>query len=187
MDRKELMRRHLAETLMGMCEEGARLSSLTVSDVVAQADIARQTFYNNFDDLNDLVFYTGSLPLILETAPFADKEATLRVHERCVRHKAFFSQLPEQTGPGSYRERTAAWLRKTYRERFVKPTLPAEERAYREACIDVYVFGSNATFLEWCAGGLVTPVEAIVDALYDMTPAFAKPARDRLPTHVTRL
>lgn len=181
------MRRHLAETLMGMCEEGARLSSLTVSDVVARADIARQTFYNNFDDLDDLVFYTATLPMILETAPFADKEATRRLHERCVRHKAFFSQLPGQTGQGSYRVRANAWLRKMYRERFVKPTLPAEERAYREACIDVYVFGSTAAFLDWCAGGLVTPVEAIVDALYDMTPAFAKPARDQLPTHVTRV
>lgn len=187
MDRKELTRRHLAETLMGMCDEGAKLATLTVSDVVTAAGVARQTFYNNFADLDDLVFFTASLPMTLSTGPFTDKEATQRLYERCLRHKAFFSQLPAQQGPGGFRERNSAWMRRMYRERFVKATLPASERAYREACIDVYVFGCTEAFMTWCAEGLTTPVEALVAAVYDMTPSFAKPVRDQLPTHVRNM
>ena len=37
---------------MDMCDEGALLSTITVSDIVARADIARQTFYNYFADLD---------------------------------------------------------------------------------------------------------------------------------------
>ena len=74
-----------------------------------------------------------------------------------------------------------AWLRRTYRERYVRPTLPATERAYREMCIDMYCFGSTEAFLAWCASGMKAPVEALVRSVYDMTPAFAKPDRDQLP------
>ena len=181
MNRKELVRRHLAETLMEMCDEGALLSALTVSDVVARAGIARQTFYNHFDDLDDLIFFTASLPMVLENNPFTDYEATCRLYERSARHKSFFVQLPNQQGEKTFRVLANAWLRRTYREKFVKPTLPAAERAYREACIDVYCFGCNEAFLAWCASGMKAPVEALVRALYDMTPAFAKPERDALP------
>ena len=181
MNRKELVRRHLAETLMDMCDEGALLSTITVSDIVAWADIARQTFYNYFADLDELVFFTGSLPMALESNPFTDIEATRRVYERVARHKRFFVQLPNQTGENSFRVLCNAWLRRIYRERFVRPTLPAAERAYREMCIDMYCFGSTEAFLAWCASGMKAPVEALVRAVYDMTPAFAKPDREALP------
>lgn len=49
---------------MDMCDEGALLSTITVSDIVARADIARQTFYNYFADLDELIFFTGALPKI---------------------------------------------------------------------------------------------------------------------------
>lgn len=166
---------------MGMCDEGALLSTLTVSDVVARAGIARQTFYNHFADMDDLVFYTASLPMALENNPFTDFDATLRLYERSARHRSFFVQLPNQTGEKSFRVLANAWLRRTYRERFVKPTLPAAERAYREMCIDVYCFGCTEAFLSWCASGMKAPAEALVRAVYDMTPAFAKPERDQLP------
>ena len=79
-NRKELVRRHLAETLMDMCDEGALLSTVTVSDIVARADIARQTFYNYFADLDELVFFTAALPMALESNPFTDIEATRRFY-----------------------------------------------------------------------------------------------------------
>ncbi len=182
MNRKDLVRRHLAETLMEMCDEGALLGALTVSDLVARAGIARQTFYNYFADIDELILYTASLPMALESNPFTDFDATVRLYERAARHKSFFVQLPNQVGERSFRVYANAWLRRTYRERFVRPTLPAAERAYREACIDVYVFGCNEAFLSWCAAGMKAPVEALVRALYDMTPAFARAERDALPT-----
>ena len=50
---------------MDMCDEGALLSTVTVSDIVARAGIARQTFYNHFTDLDELVFFTAALPMAL--------------------------------------------------------------------------------------------------------------------------
>ena len=79
-NKKDLVRRHLAETLMDMCDEGALLSTITVSDIVARADIARQTFYNYFADLDELIFFTGALPMSLESNPFTDIEATRKVY-----------------------------------------------------------------------------------------------------------
>ena len=56
MSKRELMRKHYCETLLQMCEDQP-LSTITVTALIKRADTAKQTFYNNFRDLNDLINY----------------------------------------------------------------------------------------------------------------------------------
>ncbi len=56
--KSELIKRHFAEVLMDMCET-RRLDDVTVVELVAEAGMARQTFYNHFTDINDLICYTA--------------------------------------------------------------------------------------------------------------------------------
>lgn len=180
MDRREIMRRHYAGVLMGLCETRA-LRDITVGEVVEAAGTARQTFYNHFTDINDLICYAGSIPMIDARGPFTDRDATRHVYEEYLRHRTFFCQLPDHAGQNSFRAAITSWLLDTYREHFVQPGLDEEECAFREACITLYCTGSVAVFMDWCASGMTAPIESMVRMLYEMTPQFVKDELARLP------
>lgn len=182
MDKREIMRRHYASTLMELCETRS-LRDITVGDLIEAAGTARQTFYNHFADINDLICYAGSLPMMTSRGPFTDAEATRRVYEGALQHRAFFRQLPAQSGQNNFRAATLSWLLDTYRARFVEgePGLDEEERAFREACLTLYCTGSVAAFMDWCASDMAAPVSALVRAVYEMSPPFVKDELARLP------
>ena len=184
MDRHELMRRHFSETLMDMCET-RRLSDITVADLVERAGTARQTFYNHFSDINDLICYAGSLPVRSVSQPFADFEGTRRVYALTRQHRAFFSQLPAQVGQNNFWETTTAWLKRMYYERFLDDRMDPDELAYRKTCIDLYCSGSTAVTRAWCASGMEASDEAMARVMYAMTPPFAKDGVDGLPARVS--
>ena len=183
MDKREIMRRHYATTLLELCETRA-LRDITVSDLIEAAGTARQTFYNHFSDINDLICYAGSLPMMTSRDPFTDADATRRAYESVMQHRAFFRQLPAQSGQNNFRLTTLSWLLATYRERFVTPDLPEGERAFREACLTMYCAGSVAAFMEWCASDMAAPVDALVRAVYEMSPQFVKDELARMPVRL---
>lgn len=177
------MRRHFASVLMEMCET-RRLADVTVADVVAQAQTARQTFYNHFADINDLICYAAAQPMMNARDLFTDDEATLAALQQTRRHPGFFRQLAAQSGQNSVRAALNAWLLDTYRSRYLTGELAPEERAYRDVCIQAYCFGTTEVFLSWCAAGMPDPLEPLVRMYYDMTPAFVREGLSRLPGRV---
>ncbi len=178
------MRRHFCETLMKMCET-RRLADITVADLVEAAGTARQTFYNHFTDINDLICYAGSLPLRSVEKPFADFASTCHAYELTRRHKAFFMQLSAQTGQNNFWEALVFWLKQIYYRRFLDDAdLPAEELSLHKACLDFYCTGSAAVFREWCASGMEAPDAVMAQVMYEMTPSFAKDGVDLLPTRM---
>lgn len=183
MDKRELVRRHYADVLMGLCATH-QLRDLTVSNVVTAAGTARQTFYNYFSDLNDLICYAAFLPMALSSDPFTDEESTRKTYEATLRHKAFFTQMPHHTGQNNFWEALQTWLKRTYYDRYLLPTLSRQTYEYRKVCIDLYCVGSAAVFKDWCATNMETPIDAIVAMLYDMSPVFVKDDLTRMPSHV---
>ena len=113
MDKRELVRRHYADVLLGLCKDH-RLRDLTVADVVEAAGTARQTFYNYFSDLNDLICFTAFLPMTDASDPFTDPNSTRRTHEVTMERRAFYCQLPQHMGQNNFWEALGDWLRKTY-------------------------------------------------------------------------
>ena len=180
MDKRELVRRHYADILLRLCESH-KLRDLTVADVVEAAGTARQTFYNYFSDLNDLICFTAFLPMADASDPFTDPHSTRKTHEVTLARKAFYSQLPQHMGQNNFWEALSAWLRQTYYERYLTEGLADEEREYRKVCIDLYCLGDVAVFKEWCANGMDVSLDALTAMLYDMSPAFVKEDLDRLP------
>jgi AcrR family transcriptional regulator len=184
MDKRELVRQHFAGVLMDLCES-KQLHDVTVADVIAAAGTARQTFYNYFLDINDLICYAAFQPMLQAANPFTDPESTRHTYEVTLQHKAFFSQLPEHSGQNNFWDALERWLTQTYYDRYLTDDLDPAERAYRTACIDLYCIGSAAVFKKWCATGLETPVDVIVSMLYDMSPAFVKRDLVRMPERMS--
>lgn len=184
MDRKELMRCHYAAVLMDMCES-RRLSGITVTDLIEEAGTARQTFYNHFSDINDLICYAAFRPMASVSDPFTNTDSTRQAYEETARHRGFFCQLSRHCGQNNFWDALTPWLKKVYCERFVGDVLSQAERRYREACIEVYCSGSAAMFRAWCASGMETPVDIVVAVLYDMSPGFVKAELSRMPARMT--
>lgn len=185
MDKKKLVRQHYANVLMELCKTRS-LTSITVSDIVQEAGTARQTFYNYFSDLNDLICFTAFLPMAMSSDPFTDAESTRKAYELTLQRKTFFCQLPHHVGQNNFWEALDAWLKDLYYERYLVDGLSSEERDYRRVCIDLYCSGSAAVFKNWCAEGMTTSIDAIVAMLYDMSPTFVKADLKRMPSRMTQ-
>lgn len=174
--RKDLMKRLYCETLLELCAEKP-LGKISVSDVVARASTARQTFYNHFQDINDLISY---LPInyIAQALPDVyDRNAVLKAYTYAAENAQFFCQLPSHVGQNSFRETFTAWMEQLYRDVFITDGLSAEEALQREIAIVQYSTGVVESFLEWCRRGLDWPVEVLVQVQDDALPDFVREAQ----------
>lgn len=167
------MKRLYCETLLELCSE-KQLAKITVSDVIAQAGTARQTFYNHFRDINDLISY---LPInyIAQALPDVyDRDAVFKAYSYAAENRQFFGQLPSHAGQNSFRETFTTWMEDLYRKAFVTDELEASETIRREIAIVQYSTGVVDSFLEWCRRGLDWPVDMLVQVQDEALPAFVR-------------
>ena len=165
---------------MGLCE-ARRLADITVGDLVKAAGTARQTFYNHFSDINDLVCYAASFPLFGEGYACGDLSVARRACEQAIEHKAFFSQLAQHDGQNSFRATYNDWLKRKYYATFIDERMDASEKHRRRMAIDIWVVGSTEALLDWFASGMEAPLDCFMDALHDTLPAFMRDPSRRTP------
>lgn len=113
MTRRQVMKEHYAAVLMDMCET-RRLVDISVTDVVEQAGTAKQTFYNHFADINDLICYVASKLIFSDDYRYVDPECSRRALTESLRHRGFFCQLGTLHGQNNYWETYLAWMKRYY-------------------------------------------------------------------------
>ena len=188
MIRNDLMKRHLSDALYTLCETQV-LPDITVTEVAAAAEVSRQTFYNHFADIDDLICYAASLPLFSEKSGFTDLENSRKAYEISLDHKPFFMQLALHSGQNSYRRRYIEFFEQLYGEHFLTDELEPKERAFRELAIKAYLSASIDLYFAWAATGMEAPVDCVVCALQECTPSFIATLRDGsvpVPDHYPR-
>jgi len=174
MKRNELIKQHFCNTLMDMCET-RKLGDITVMDLVKEADMARQTFYNHFADINDLICYTASRPILSDSSmPYNRIENLSRMFETARQHRGFFSQLPLQVGQNSFRSAYNAWICRTWEARAVTDDLSELERATRRAQIKVYAEGTTAMLMEYLASDMSVPTDVYMQTVILARPDWMK-------------
>ena len=180
MTKNDLMKRHLCETFMDLCEEND-ISKISVTKLVESAHVARATFYNNFHDISDLINYIGVRYFVNESTPLFEPANVRRTFLFASQHKGFYSQLPRHMGQNNFRETFTAWNEKLLSRIFIPVNLSEEERLYRKLCIDMHCIGTVGLFLNWCSSGMQTPVDALVRAIADTTPDFMRTDLESTP------
>lgn len=159
------------DALMQLCEE-MPLGKITVTKVVQRAGTARQTFYNHFKDLNDLVSYLPINYLSSRSTKPHDEDAVKRAYLFAVEHKPFFCQLPYHAGQNNFRETFIAWIEEGHYQRYISNEMPPEERMRRMLAIDLYASGVTDLFLEWCKANLSWPLDIVLQVTMEAAPAF---------------
>lgn len=181
----DLARRRYCDSLMLLCEQ-QKLASITATSVIREAGTARQTFYNYFSDINDLI---GYIPInFMETFgnPTYFAETVYEAYRYAMDNKAFFCQLPFHSGQNNFRDTFVSFMRDSLRASFVSDSMEESERIYREIAIEQTVIGVTDTFLEWCRNQMGWPVDILVRVQYDMSPAFVRDAQ-MLPVALRRV
>ena len=158
---------------MEMCKT-KRLNEITVSDLIQAADTAKQTFYNHFADMDDLICYSASRRVFSGELPSFSKEFLLKTYEYSLAHKDFFKQLPYHTCYNSFRESTVRWLKEYSCSVFINNTMSEAEKLYRKLRINLYAVGQMDIVLTWFASNMETPPEILLEAVWDSAPSFMK-------------
>lgn len=174
------IRERCCQTLMALCETHV-LNDITATDVIREAGIARQSFYNHFLDIDDLVCYAASRPLLSGEFPFSSPENTRKAAQDAQTNKAFFSQLATHSGQNNFRDAYNGWLKRYCYGTFIDPELSPAEKTVRKLEIDLFIVGSTDVLLEWFASQSQVPVEIILQVLWDAAPAFVRTRMSATP------
>lgn len=170
---KDLMKRHYSETLLAMCEEQP-LSSVTVTALVARAGTAKQTFYNHFRDLSDLVNFIPRERLLHAGFVAFSPSAILASYKFAAEHKGFFGALPKHGGQNNFRDEFIRFSEEAAYKVFLTDGLTARERLERKLAIDLYTIGVVDHCLEWCSTGLEWDPEVLAHVHAQSAPAFMR-------------
>lgn len=176
-------KQYYCDTLLEMCDSMS-LNSITATALIRRAGTSRQTFYNHFKDINDLISY---LPLdYLESSglDFISIENVKKAYEYALEHKSFFAQLPQHKGQNNFRETFIAALEEKFRQAFITNAMMPEERLRCEMSITLVVSGITDLFLAWCEHGLSWPLADHLTVVENYLNAFLasfKPNDRNLP------
>ena len=136
----------------------------------------RQTFYNNFRDINDLISYIPINYLKTTQADVLTTENACRAYEYALEHRAFFGQLPTHSGQNNFRETFIAWLEQAYYDALIPQDMSENEKLTRKLRIDFFSIAITNQFLDWCSSGFAWPIDVLAKAQEAALPDFARDA-----------
>ncbi|NCB24227.1 MAG: TetR family transcriptional regulator [Bacteroidia bacterium] len=166
----DFVKKAYCEALLSLCNEKP-LNDITVADVVAKAGTAKQTFYNRFRDINDLISY---IPInYMETCLSAEtdfKSVLIKTNSYALENKSFYCQLPFHKAQNNFRDSFLDWSIEIHSK---KCNLDKSDENYLEKKLAIYLhcYGAIELFLEWCRRKMDWPVEAIVKAIFEDCPS----------------
>ena len=171
-------RDRFVRAMLVLCEK-KDINKISVRDVLEESGAARQTFYNCYHDINDLIL----------DVPFALAETCdegLYTQDACTalfctarQERGYFGQLPHHTGQNCFRDSYLNKLKEIYYHSVFHGS-PCEIAA-QKAQIDAYIYGVVDLFMEWCATGMQDDPQWIAAVIFSMKPPFM--TEDPLPDY----
>lgn len=144
------------------------LKKITVSELIEATDTARQTFYNYFKDINDLIAYVLDyiyLEAGMEEFSWEGDRAALQF---ALEHKGFFCQIPFHEGQNSFKE---SYAQRIKRRSYQIETFPEDfDPLLKEILLDAYAHGVAGIFLDWCESGMAWPIDTFLEATFLLFP-----------------
>lgn len=167
------MKQLYCNTLLDLAEKHP-LDKITATMVIREAGTARQTFYNHFMDINDLISYLPINYLAAKSGGGHNAIGVRAAYEYALEHKAFFRQLPRHQGQNNFRASFVKAFEDLYAELYIPEEADEKTRLRRKLAINLSVGGVTSLFLEWCATDFAWPLEDLVLVQEALTPAFMR-------------
>lgn len=158
----------LAEALENICKRKS-LENITVSQIAQEAGVTRQVFYHHFDDKFELASWIHYLHLYQSVKAALEENAgqmwrltTRNWMCQLVENKEFYVNAFQSISQKEFQRNIREFFFGAYKWQImqrIKREL-SEEESY---VLRAYLFGSMETIYEWIAGGMIMPVEHMVD------------------------
>lgn len=164
---------HLCDVYLDLAETHP-LRRITVKDVVARAEVARQTFYNYFSDIDDLACRTALRPFCRSPYGLYDGATLLETAPYLRRYRAFYSQIARRA---EIKERLLRWSVETASSQFANQHLSDCERRMRQNAITLWSSGAITVILSWVAMPDGTTADVLAQVVEEAMPQFMKHER----------
>ena len=164
-----VIKRVLASTLKEMAEKKS-LSKITINDLTQACDVSRQTFYNNFKDIYDLVewIYLKEVVTPIEKGKIYDKwqDALTSIFQSISENHVFVLNTYRSFGKG--------FLEKVLRQEielflsnqvFKKIEVTKEEAKQVEFSYSFYTYALVGVGLDWIEKQMPESVEELVERI----------------------
>ena len=164
-----VIKRVLASTLKEMAEKKS-LSKITINDLTQACDVSRQTFYNNFKDIYDLVqwIYLKEVVTPIERGKIYDKwqDALTSIFQYISENHVFVLNTYRSFGKG--------FLEKVLRQEielflsnqvFKKIKVTKEEAKQVEFSYSFYTYALVGVGLDWIEKQMPESVEELVERI----------------------
>lgn len=173
MDTQERARQRLADAVKRLMET-ASLEKITVTQIVEEAGVARQTFYRNFRDKYDLVNWhfeqLAQRSFKLMGVSLTLREALIRKFEFLRQEKTFFTQAFRTSGCNSVEaydyECILGFYSAVLQKKLYCRELPGDVRFL----LELYCSGSIRMTVEWVEQGMARPIPELADLLIQAMP-----------------
>ncbi len=154
--------------------EQTSLERITVTDVVKDAGVTRQTFYRHFRDKYDLVNWCFD---ILARECFEQMGVTLSLREGLIlkfdfirREGVFFAQAFKSSDYNSIKQHDYDFILEFYTNIIRRQTgKPLDEEI--RFILELYCHGSISMTVEWAVSGMEKSSETLADCLIEALPA----------------
>lgn len=139
-------------------------------------DTARQTFYNHFRDINELISYVYMYNFEENYEKWFTVEGNREIFAEMKENKCFYGQLPSHKGQNNFRETHLRWLQRSYyRDGLDHLEKGTDEYYERKALIDGFLYGIVGLMFDWFEDGMEWPADAIINFIFENRPDFIIP------------
>lgn len=162
----------IADALEELLQENS-ISKITVSDVVTASGVSRQTFYNNFTDIYDLIYWAHMKCVREAVSRFWENEDFCLAFEMAGdsmrQHKAFYKQVVKKEGINSFQYLFAKQnieLSKVH----IKKVSDVKIDKNIDFLLELYWYGAAQMLVNWIVGGMKEEPKVLARLLYEGLP-----------------
>lgn len=161
-----------ADTLEELLQHNT-ISKITISDIVTASKLSRQTFYNNFVDIYDLIYWTHATRIKEAVDTFWQNSNFCQAFETATiimqQHKTFYQQIVRKDGINSFQRLFAQSNIELSKLRIFKVTgSPIDSTA--SFLLELYWFGTAQVLVNWIEDGMKESPATLARLFYEGLP-----------------
>lgn len=161
-----------ANTLENLLQDNT-ISKLTISDIVTHSGLSRQTFYNNFVDIYDLIYWTHAIRIKEAVDTFWQNADFCQAFETATtimqQHKTFYQQIVRKEGVNSFQRLFAQSNIELSKLRISNVSGQATNSAI-DFLLELYWYGTAQVLVNWIEDGMKEEPATLARLLYDGLP-----------------
>ena len=153
--------------------QNTSISKVTVLDIVNISGVSRQTFYNNFIDIYDLVYWTHMVRTKEAIDTFWENEDFCQSFEMSIiimrEHKIFYQQIIRKEGVNSFQRLFAQQNIELSKVR-IKNVSDRKIDKKIEFLLELYWYGTAQMLVNWIENGMKEKPKELAQLFYEGLP-----------------